>query len=362
MERINKLHGVVYTPSNVAQLMNTFLNRRGSLLDPCVGTGNLLHDIELYDVVHVYDIDRTAMSSITYPNVVKHCEDFTVARVDFKYDNIILNPPYIRIQDIPSDKRAYIKQEFPLLAGNFDLFHVFLLKCLHLLTDEGVMVSIHPNSILYNKSSVSLIEYMIHKRLIRRIIDYGSEKIFQGVSVYCCIMVFDRLPHEKPLYDEPCWKPIFKVSKNTTRYIIYPYDEHGKVVDEEVFKTTNPCTYNYMSVHRSKLDNRDKGKKTYESWYAFGRRQGILNPLSYGCDVVYIPTMSSVDIRIYKKEYMLFYSGLCISGMTNEYVDTVIDTITHNSTRLSTRCSKRGNGWINITSGVIKDLFSVDLV
>ena len=32
----------IFTPDNISQLMSSKLSHRGSLLEPCVGTGNLL--------------------------------------------------------------------------------------------------------------------------------------------------------------------------------------------------------------------------------------------------------------------------------------------------------------------------------
>jgi len=39
--------------------------------------------------------------------------------------------------------------------------------------------------------------------------------------------------HPNKLYDEPCWKKIYKVSKNKINWIIYPYTCNIKIISEK---------------------------------------------------------------------------------------------------------------------------------
>ena len=71
----------------------------------------------------------------------------------FGYKNIILNPPYIRFQDLSIDYRKFIKEKWNILSkGNIDLYYAFIIKCIELLDDCGIMVAIIPNSYLYNNT------------------------------------------------------------------------------------------------------------------------------------------------------------------------------------------------------------------
>lgn len=59
-------------------------------------------------------------------------------------------------------------------------------------------------------------------------------------------------------------------------YMIYPYDSDKKIIPEEDLKNKFPLTYSYLSLCKNKLAQRDKGKTNdYDSWYAYGRRQGL---------------------------------------------------------------------------------------
>lgn len=66
------------------------------------------------------------------------------------------------------------------------------------------------------------------------------------------------------------------VSRNTRR-IIFPYrKENGKhqLIAEDTFRSMYPKAYAYLEQHRDVLAGRDKGRKSYGGWYAWGRTQG----------------------------------------------------------------------------------------
>ena len=351
-------------------------------------------------------IDTDNISKMT-----KYCEDFLKHNFgDEKYDNIIMNPPYIRIQELGTDYVKFIKEMFPIIKrGNIDIYQAFILKSISLLKDGGKFVSIHPNSILYNKSSKQLMKYLIENRYITEIIDYKSEKVFESINVYCCIMVFNKNPnkkwliynskrieyknivdsifdtstnceklskyikpfcgiatlcdkvfiHDSKMYNEPCWKPIFKVSKNIIRFIIFPYDNECNILEENEFKRLNPKTYNYLIENREILSKRDKGKKTYEKWYAFGRKQGI--KMLNSKNVIYIPTMGEKHFPIYQKPFTLFYSGICVNSIDSNSsisMETIASILNKEKSRnyIFENSSKRGSDWINISSTTLSNV------
>ncbi len=94
--------------------------------------------------------------------------------------------------------------------------------------------------------------------------------------------------------------------KNNKLRIIFPY-ENGKLIDEKKLKEKFPNAYNYLLAHKEVLLKRDKGKKKYENWYAFGRTQGIKN--LFGKKIL-VPSISKRPRFIYcDKEEALFYAG-----------------------------------------------------
>ena len=164
----------VFTPPEQVNIMQSYIHK-GTILDPCVGGGNLIAKIT--SPVDAFDIEFKYLRVIVEKNVTKYYNNFLMCDIGKLYDNVIMNPPYIRIQDLDMKTRNYISQKFPILSGNFDIYYAFILKALSLLNTDGVCVSINPSSILYNKSSKKMMGFLIKNRLIHEIIDYGSKKI-----------------------------------------------------------------------------------------------------------------------------------------------------------------------------------------
>lgn len=393
----------VFTPLEIGKIMAKFLHPSGALLEPSVGKGDLLKCLSVTQYnIDMFDIESEYLDCIEYGN--KYCTDFL--KYDFKgkrYQNIILNPPYIRFQELDTEYRSFIQKNWSLLnSGNIDIYQAFILKCLELLDVNGIMVSVTPSTWLYNKSCDKFKKYLFENGLIKEIIDFGSKKVFKGINVYCCITVFTRKTtspsleyiyngvkrhynptgiskttletickikygiatlrdriyiHDIPLYPrEPCWKKIFKVSKNQIRYIIYPYDKNGKIINESEFKLNNPKTYAFLVENKEELSKRDKGKKQYETWYAFGRRQGLLRSDSDHEQCIYVSTMGPKNFKLFSRPSILFYSGLMIIPNSVDQTNIIINNINRNREFIYENSSKRGSDWINITPKVLLNI------
>lgn len=405
----------VFTPDKITALMTNKLgDYSGSLLDPSVGTGNLLKylDSDRLTKIDVYDLKKDYLDQIDNRNVDKHNEDFLKNSSDRMYDNIIMNPPYIRVQDLTTDYRTFIKNSFPIIKnGLVDIYYAFIIKCINHLSKSGTMVSITPNSYLYNKASKNLRQFLINNRYIKEIIDFKHEKVFENVSVYCCITVFTKSPkeyiiynnsrikyadikednysifdlnhestttscndtrtlkdlckisngiatlrdniyiHKNKLFEEPCWNII--TNGRCVKYVIFPYDESGKIIEENNFKNKNPQTYAYLNAHRDELVKRDKGKKTYATWYAYGRTQSILKPRN---QCIYVPCfVNPLDIENCMKDDipMLSHGCLCIEPKNQKDISKIKKSIVKNIEYVTQNSSKRSGGWINLSSTLL---------
>lgn len=399
----------VFTPDDISQFMASKLNDKGKLLEPSVGCGNLLKYVNLnnYESVDVFEIKKEYLNRIPQNEKINmyNC-DFIKKRVDTKYDNIIMNPPYIKTQDLSKEYRNYLKTNFEILNnGIVDIYYAFIMKCLDLLTTDGVLISITPNSYLYNKSSLRLRKYLFENQFVKEIIDFNDKKIFPGVSVYCCITIFtktekqfilynnkkilyadiiknyslfntttsnhlklkdickirngiatlrDRIYiHSTQLYDEPCWQKI--TNGNTEQFIIYPYNE-GVIVDEETFREANPNTYHYLLSQKVELSKRDKGKQNYPKWYAYGRTQS-LKPSTKTC--IYIPCFlhpNLIEEAMITKKNILHSGCLCIEPNDENNIQLIIQTIVNNKEFIQHNSSKRSGGWINLSSRTLYEL------
>ncbi len=399
----------VFTPEKISRLMASKLSNKGTLLEPSVGTGNLLRYVEMgnYTQIDTYELKPEYLAQITDERINKHNADFLKSNIPTKYDNIIMNPPYIKVQDLTPEYRKFINTQFGKGMAT-DIYYAFILKCLDILTDDGTMVCITHNAYLYNKSAVGLRKRLIDNGHIKEIIDYKTEKVFGGISVYCCITVITKQRNETLLYngteirtanvetteynifhrhtnqsqmklrdvcritngiatlrdaiyihtqkkyDEPCWQPI--TNGREDKYIIYPYT-NGKIMEETEFQTANPNTYAYLTEHKHELSLRDKSNKTYPKWYAYGRTQSLVKSLKE--TVIYIPAfINPDDFVMTTRSPVLFQSCLCIEPNDGIRTEQIEKAINENINYLKEVSAKRGGGWITVSS---RNLYEISI-
>ena len=66
---------------------------------------------------------------------------------------------------------------------------------------------------------------------------------------------------------------------NNQRAIIFPYNVRGnqvEIIEEGEIQKKYPKAYAYLESIKPQLAERDKGKKDYPAWFAYGRSQGLL--------------------------------------------------------------------------------------
>lgn len=97
--------------------------------------------------------------------------------------------------------------------------------------------------------------------------------------------------------------------------VIFPYDSNYKPFPEAVFINRFPKAYQYLSLHRRKLDSRDKGEGNFPVWYAFGRTQAISDR---GKKLLF-PYMTDIPHFVFTdNEEMLIYCGYAIFHNNNK--------------------------------------------
>lgn len=109
---------------------------------------------------------------------------------------------------------------------------------------------------------------------------------------------------------------------NNKRRIIFPYKLIGwkyTLIDEKELKEKFPKTYEYLLFCKEILLKRDRGKKEYESWYAFGRTQGINT--TFGKKLLTPPMALQPTFVICEKEDSTFYSGYGIFPKLKPFTD-----------------------------------------
>ncbi|MFD2706773.1 class I SAM-dependent DNA methyltransferase [Salibacterium lacus] len=107
---------------------------------------------------------------------------------------------------------------------------------------------------------------------------------------------------------------IMKNEEELERYLekaIFPYklDDNNSVVviKQEEMEENYPNCLHFLKAHKNILDNRDKGKGNYPTWYSYGRTQGLNNPKE---KKLLIPYMANQPIAIISESTdLIFYCG-----------------------------------------------------
>ena len=114
-----------------------------------------------------------------------------------------------------------------------------------------------------------------------------------------------------------------KLSRATTinklrEKVIFPYDnsDKPKLLQEDYIKENYPKAYIYLQNKKQILANRDKGKGSYENWFAFGRSQSLEKVKNK----LFFPKMSDrvPSYIINSEDNLLFYNGQAVIGHSEE--------------------------------------------
>lgn len=113
--------------------------------------------------------------------------------------------------------------------------------------------------------------------------------------------------------------------RRNKRRIIFPYKKaEGRYVLllEDELRNMYPKTYDYLLSCRDVLMRRDRGKRSYDSWFAFGRSQGINS--TFGKKILTPPMAPSPTFVICDKEDATFYSGYGIFPKREPFTDLLV--------------------------------------
>jgi hypothetical protein len=113
---------------------------------------------------------------------------------DWRFDIIVGNPPYVRIQHLDPDTRHALRQQFSSCRkGNVDLYYAFLEDALN---RARRVCYITPNSWFSNRSALALRK--LAKPRLSKIVDFGTHLVFAPVRAYTAISLFDTTDAKDP--------------------------------------------------------------------------------------------------------------------------------------------------------------------
>jgi type I restriction-modification system DNA methylase subunit len=115
-----------------------------------------------------------------------------------KFDFIVGNPPYIRIQHLDLVQRNYIQKNYDFCkSGSTDIYIAFYELCINLLSENGICGLITPNTFLFTETARPLRQYFATNKNLVQITNYGDIQLFDDATTYSAITVFNNKKNQK---------------------------------------------------------------------------------------------------------------------------------------------------------------------
>lgn len=234
-------HGLVLTKPHIVELIldlagySADQNLTGlTILEPACGHGAFLipaverlmtasrrqgvSPAELWNAVAAFDIDadhveesrnlildilkKHGVSEIQARRLAAHWVqqgDFLLANIGSKFDVVVGNPPYIRIEQLYPGLQAEYRARYKTLYDRADLYVAFIEKSLQLLSKTGVLAFICADRWTLNKYGAPLRSFITSEFKVRAYIDLHRTSPFESeVIAYPSIFVIGRERTEQP--------------------------------------------------------------------------------------------------------------------------------------------------------------------
>jgi adenine-specific DNA-methyltransferase len=228
-------HGVVLTKPHIVQLILDLARytpkkdlTRLRLLEPACGEGAFLveavrrlltsakrHRIpvaKLADSIRAYDIDnvsvgrtkalvrelllecgtdREAAESLVGQWI--HQADFLLTTITGRFDVVVGNPPYVRIEQLDPRLQAIYRGRFETIFDRADLYVAFIERSLELLSEKGLLSFICADRWTMNRYGAPLRSLIAREYGVRVYVDLHQASPFESdVIAYPSIFVFER--------------------------------------------------------------------------------------------------------------------------------------------------------------------------
>jgi SAM-dependent methyltransferase len=108
------------------------------------------------------------------------------------FDCVIGNPPYVRIQNTPREKREHYTLSYTTAAGRFDVASLFLELSEYLLSEKGRLGFVVSNKILSTAGAKKIRAFLLKHFSIEEIVDLGDTKLFDA-AVLPMILIASRV-------------------------------------------------------------------------------------------------------------------------------------------------------------------------
>lgn len=112
-----------------------------------------------------------------------------------KFDVIIGNPPYMateHMKQLLPDEKSLYEKHYVTAYKQYDKYFLFIERSLSLLKENGYFGYIIPSKFTKVGSGKKLRELLSNKNLIKKIISFGANQVFQDKTTYTSILILSK--------------------------------------------------------------------------------------------------------------------------------------------------------------------------
>ena len=212
-----KEYGIFITPRIIVQkLVDSVLkysSQNGiniqTILEPSCGTCEIVNYCDnIFNGIHIDAIELNNkiyenIKNLTFKNSVQiinedfiHSLQLNVDKLTNKYDLIIGNPPYFVLE------KGYTipKQMEPYISGRPNIFGLFIIQAISMLSENGILAFIIPKSFLNSSYYSKIRNYIREKCEIIEIIDFEKDNKFIDTQQSTFGIIIKNSPKEECNY------------------------------------------------------------------------------------------------------------------------------------------------------------------
>lgn len=242
---------------------------------------------------------------------------------------------------------------------------------------ENIIYEINHEKIIFNKSKLNDKKWVFESNIGNNKLGDLCIKISGGLATLRDnIYIIDDSDSD----DKYFYKDNFKIEKDICKkfvkatktkdykysWIIYPYNKNGNSIMENEMKLKYPYCYKYLLNKKDELSKRDKGKTDkYPIWYAYGRKQGMLDNELKSKTRIILPLMFMKEngihfIDVPQNDDVLVLSGImiyCDDNQIDELKTIIKDHCFYKYCEYNNRTlgGKGKETWITLSVGTLKN-------
>ncbi|MCC7574354.1 N-6 DNA methylase [Candidatus Woesearchaeota archaeon] len=114
----------------------------------------------------------------------------------FKFDVVIGNPPYVRVQNLEHKDIDFLTKNYVTPSGKLDISILFFEKSLNLINESGKVSFISSSQWINTDYGKNLRELLSSEGYLSKILDFGSLPVFEEADTYPSIFILNKLKNQ----------------------------------------------------------------------------------------------------------------------------------------------------------------------